>query len=156
MKCGIASILLIFAIFLVGCGDIDTIGTDTNETTEKQQQVSVNIYNDDLVSVDFVKIADSVLTGNFELYIKAENKTDKNVTVYLQDVSVNGSMVQVGSGVPCDIIAGANRTHSYFGRLDLAGVTTAKEINKITFKVRVVDEEFNPIITTSDLDISLS
>lgn len=145
MKRIITFMLLAIAIFLVGCGE--------NEPTENKQQDLINVYKDDVVSVDFIKVADSIITGNFELYIKAQNKSDKAITVYLKDVSINGSMVEVGSGAPCDVIAGADRTHSFFGRLDLAGVNSAEEINQITFKVWVVDEEFNTILTTTDLEV---
>ena len=144
MKRVIAFIVVSMLLFLVGCG--------TTPIVEKEESL-MNIYNDENMSVDFIKITDSIVAGNFELYIKVQNKTDKAVTVYLQDVSINGSMVQVGSGVPCDIIAGANRTHGFFGRLDLAGVSSADDVEKITFKIWLVDEDFNTIVTTADLEV---
>ena len=138
---------LIFCLLFVGCVD----QTGNTETSDKENPITV--YDDEFISVDFVKIVDSIVSGNFELYIKAQNKTDKAVTVYLQDVSINGSMVQVGSGVPCDIIAGANRTHGFFGRLDLAGVSSAAEVEKITFKICLADADFNTIVTTADIEV---
>ena len=101
----ILGLALIFCASMVACGGGDTSNGNAEEAAPR------NIYNDENVSVDFVKISNSILEGNFEFYIKAQNKTDKDITVYLKDVTINNSVVQIGSGVPCDIIAGANRTH---------------------------------------------
>ena len=144
MKRFIALLMAIMlCVFAVGCDGESVSVIDTEET--------LNIYNDENISVDFIKISNSVVSGNFELYIKAQNKTDKDVTVCLKDVTINGSQITVGSGVPCDIVAGANRIHGFFGRLDLAGVSSAEEVTKITFKVWLVDESFKTIMTTEDL-----
>lgn len=139
------AMMLIICIFCVAC--------DTEGVSDVEEPVPQNIYSDDNISVDFIKISNSAVAGNFELYIKAYNKTDKNITVYLKDVTINGSVVTVGSGVPCDILVGANRTHGFFGRLDLAGVSSATEVTKITFKIWAVDESLNTIVTTTDLEI---
>ena len=130
---------MVLCFMLLGCSTTEV----QPETSEKEE--SLNIYDDENISIEFIKITNSLVAGNFELYIKAQNKTDKAVTVYLKDVCINGSMVQVGSGVPCDLIAGANRTHSFFGRLDLAGVASVDEIKTLTFKVWLVDENFNDL-----------
>lgn len=154
MKRIMVFILVAVFMLLVGCSAVDT-ATKTTATETSEKDEPVNVYEDENIRVDFIKIANSILDGNFELYMKTQNKTDKKVTVYLQDVSLNGAVVQVGSGVPCEMIAGANRTHSWFGRLDLAGVNSADDIKTITFKVRMVDEEFNTIITTTDLEVTI-
>ena len=138
---------VILCVIAVGCYEDSSSAVDTAQAR--------NIYTDENISVDFVKIANSIVSGNFELYVKAQNKTEKDVTLMLKDVTINGSMVEVGSGVPCDIIAGANRTHGFFGRLDLAGLTSAEEVTKITFKVWLVDENFSTIMTTQDLLIEI-
>ena len=142
---------LIIFISFSGC----TADSTTNESNNNSSETTKNIYTDENISVDFVKISNSVVNGNFELYIRAENKTDEAITVYLKDVTINGAVIQVGSGVSCDIIAGAHRTHGFFGRLDLAGISTAEEANKITFKIWVVDDSMNTILTTADLIIDL-
>ena len=134
---------LMLCVFAVAC--------DGDSVTQPDAEDTMNIYNDENISVDFVKISNSVVSGNFELHIKAQNKTSEDVTLYLKDVTINGSAVEVGSGVPCDIVAGANRTHGFIGRLDLAGVSSADEVTEITFKVWLVDGNFNTILTTKDL-----
>lgn len=147
MKRVIAFLLLAMVLCFVGCS------APSEERTTLEQKEALNVYDDENISVDFIKASDSIVAGNFDLYLKVQNKTDKSITVSLKDVTINDSMVQVGSGVPCNLIAGASRTHGWFGRLDLAGVTSADEINKITFKVWLVDEEYNTIMTTEDLEV---
>ena len=140
---------IVICLLCVACG---SGSVSDNSATEAETKT---VYTDESISVDFVKVSDSAVAGNFEMYIKAQNNTDKDITVYLKDVTINGSAVQIGSGVPCDIVAGANRTHGFFGRLDLAGVSSSNEITKITFKVWVVDKDFNTIITTTDLEVEI-
>lgn len=142
-------------ILLVGCSSTATSGNENGDSAKEESEQSINIYKDDNISVDFLKVANSAVEGNFEIYIKVQNNFDTDITVYLKDVSLNNNMVQVGSGVPCNIVAGANRTHSYFGRLDLAGADSADDITKISFKIWVVDDEFADLLLTPDLSIDL-
>lgn len=149
-----AACIVIVAVIAIVAVLISALSEPTaTPNTEPSQSANI-VYDDEQMSIEFIKISNSLIEGNFEIYIKAENKTDKPVTVYLKDVSLNGSMVSVGSGVPCDILAGKNRTHSFFGRLDLAGLNSADEITNITFKVILADENFNTIKTTKDLEIT--
>ena len=143
-------LVLLLSVLISACTIDSTTNTTYNDTSE---ETSMNIYADENISVDFITISNSAVDGNFELYIKTQNNTGKNITVYLKDVTLNDSVVEVGSGVPCDIAAGTSRTHGFFGRLDLAGISSAEKVEKITFKVWVVDDNFDTIITTTDLVI---
>ena len=143
--------LMVLCISISACAADSA--TSNNTDGDASKMASKNIYEDENISVDFEKITDSVVAGNFEIYIKVQNKTEKDITVHLKDVTINNSVIEVGSGVPCDIVAGANRAHGFFGRLDLVGINSADEATKITFKVWVVDDSFNTIITTTDLVI---
>ena len=147
MKRLLSLLCVVLCLLCVACG---SEGVSNDSVTEAETKT---VYSDESISVDFIKVSNSVVSGNFEMYIKAQNKTDKDITVYLKDVTINGFAVPIGSGVPCDIVAGANRIHGFLGRLDLAGVSSADEITKITFKIWVVDSDSNTIITTTDLEV---
>ena len=108
-----AILISLCVIFLSSCTD-GTSKTTSSESskisTQPESEVSSEttqkeIYSDDLVSMSFVGVQDMPsLKGMFLLNVKTKNNSNKKVTVYLKDVSINGNMVQMVSGVPNDIM----------------------------------------------------
>lgn len=155
----IALITVIAIISIIGnslsSNTSSVISTAANQTSAKSSQAETKpIYEDDYLSVSFVKKYDVPgMDGEFFFSIKAENKSKKEIGVYLKDVYINDTMVQVGSGVPLNLLPGKNNTHSFFGKYEGTGISKASEIKKIGFKIWVTDKDTNTIETTKDLEI---
>jgi hypothetical protein len=151
-------------IFIAVIGIISTIAkgaSNAKDNVKTAAQVSAQssktkeIYSDNLIAMSFVQKYDmSGMKGEFFFSVKAENKSSKKITVYLQDAYLNNSMVQIGSGVPLDLLAGKNSVHSFFGKYEGTGASNANEIKKIGFKICVMDENSKIIETTNPVEIT--
>lgn len=64
----------------------------------------------------------------FLLNVKAKNNSNKKVTIYLKDVSINGNMVQMGSGLPNDIMPSKQSACSFSGKDSTVEISNASEI----------------------------
>lgn len=147
----------ILTIFLYSCSE--STPQDPNNVTTADYSVSEEeslkeIYSDDLITISFIKKYDTPqLQGMFSFDIKAENKSNKEITIYLQDAYLNDSTVSIGSGIPLELLAGKNGTNIYSGKYEGTGITTADEIKKIRFKILVMDESSNTLETTENIKI---
>lgn len=124
-------------------------------STASVSNASKEIYSDKTFSVSFVKKYDeSSIPGEFFFSLQATNKSSQKITLALQDVYLNGTIVQTGSGTPFDLLTGKNGNHSFFGKYDGTGISNATEIKKIGFKVVVMDENANVIETTNQIEVA--
>lgn len=89
----------------------------------------------------------------FYFDVKVENKSSEEISVYLQDAYINDTAFQVGSGVPLDLLPGKNATHSFFGKYEGTGISSASEIKKIGFKILVMDKSSKTLETTKPVEI---
>lgn len=156
MKKLIALLLLVMVMVMVACD------TDISVNGEEMESLDISeasltelkpIYEDDMISVSFVKKNDMFIQGMFEFYLCVENKTDQQITVYLQDAYMNNTMFMVGSGVPCDLLPQKNRTHGFTGKFEGTGINGADEISKIGFSIWVVNEKGETMLTTEAVEI---
>lgn len=147
-------IIYVFMTLMLMFG-LCSCGESSNPQTKENSPTSKIIYDSEIATVNFIKVSDSVLEGMFDIYLKVENKSAEKFTMYLNDVSINGTMVEVGSGVPCDVLSGKNRTHGFFGKFENIGIASASEIKEISFSIWLRDSSMNEIETTEQLTIEL-
>lgn len=122
---------------------------DKDSSKESKEQL---LYEDDDVKVTFIEIFEvPELKGTCYLRLKVKNKSDKNVTVYLKDSYVNDTAQMIGSGTPMELAPGkSSQTPFFFGYTNL-GITSKNEIEKIEFKVRLMDDDFDTVVETESL-----
>lgn len=141
-------ILLCVAVFLGGCGGMDAGETTPPESTEAAEVV---LIDDGVVKVSFVEIFEANgLSGMCYLRLHVENKTDKQISVYLMDAYVNDMAVTMMSGVPMDIAPGKMSQNPFI----FSGFTK-DEVEKIEFKVHVYDEHMGDIKETDVVTIKV-
>lgn len=113
------------------------------------------IYSDDLISMSFVKKYEvPEVQGMFYFDIKVDNKSDEEISVYLQDAYMNDTAFTACSGVPLDLISGKSSTHSFFGKYEGTEVKSINEIKKIGFKILVMDKSSKTLETTKSVEIN--
>lgn len=150
--------LISFSVFLSSCAESVSQQPQnvlTNASTVSKQDDLKEIYSDDNVNVMFVKKYDfTQLQGMFSFDLKAENKRDEEISIFLQDAYINGFSVPIGSGIPLTLSSGKSGANSYFGKYEGTGITTADEIKKIGFKICIMDTSSNVLKTTEAIEIT--
>lgn len=145
-------------ILLFACNSI------YNETAVKTSSTAVSsdipipslktVYNDKIVSLYFIKKYETPgINGMFFIDLKAENKSNKEITVYLKDASINDSMITFVSGAPLTVLPGKIGTNAFAGKCETVGIKDADDIKKIGFKIYIMDESANTIETTKPVEI---
>ena len=117
----------------------------------QEESKEIVIADDDYVTATFEKIYDAEhmgVTGVFYLDIKAQNKTDKEIWVYLDKASVNDEMVpMVMSGVPLNIQPEKSGRTGFIISFSSLSIDKVDDVKKIEFDLVVADQE-----TLSELD----
>jgi outer membrane lipoprotein-sorting protein len=160
-----AILISLCVIFLSSCADGSSSTAAPNESSKTSTQpesetssetAQKEIYSDDLISMSFVGVQDMPsLKGMFLLNVKAKNNSDKKITVYLKDVSINGNMIQMTSGIPNDIMPLKQSACSFSGKDSTVEISSASEIKEIEFKIYLTDESTHVIETTNPIKINL-
>lgn len=146
-------LLCIICVFLIlptdnkDNNDSNTSTTaNTTITTEKEE--TKKIFEDNYVKVSFVELFDEKsVQGASYLKLLVENKADKNILVSLKNASVNDMTVNTGSGVPMTIPSGKSSQQPFILFTGAAGINSSDEINKVSFKMLILDND-----TTSTLE----
>lgn len=86
------------------------------------------------------------------LQLKIKNKSDKKLTLSLDDVYVNDILVQSGSGLPIELKKGKTSTSPFILFTANTGLTE-NDVTKIEFKLKAYDESFNKIHSTKKITI---
>ena len=164
MKKSIEMILaIIVAIFILSaCGNSTSISQTTvtdvpikteaptkadppSVAEEKAEPNEKIIADDNYVTVTFEKMYDAVnlgVTGVFYVDIKAQNKTDKEIWVYLDKASVNDEMVpMVTSGIPLYIQPDKTGRNGFIFSFSSLSIDKIEDVKKIEFDLVVADEE---------------
>ena len=156
----IITLVLIFSLSLVACGDIpaDNSGnTESQASNSEQTEVATQeqmLVDNANIKVSFIEIFEEPsISGVCYLRLKVENRTDKTVTVYPKDAYVNGMSVMLGSGVPMEILPDKSSQTPFFFSYGNLDITSKDEIEDIEFKIWLVDENFDTIDETEALII---
>lgn len=169
MGCGISVLvvfLLFIGLFVLGALMLpENEPTDANTTTnnsqvddvQKEDNTSVQIYEDDIVKASFVKVYDidevsSAVDGVSYMQLYIENKSDVTFTVSFKNAAVNGMSTTIGSGLPVTILPGNASQQAFILFTTNTNVESAEDIYKIQFQISLYDENFDivdetPVIT---------
>ena len=149
-----ALLLLMVCTLFTSCSSVKA-NNSSESSSNLQLANSQEIYNDDYISLSFVKTYESPdIKDTLFLDLRVTNNSSENITVYLQDAYVNDTMVQFGSGIPLDLLSDKERAHSFFCTFDSASISSIDEIKKIGFKAVVMNENTENIETTENIEIT--
>lgn len=110
------------------------------------------LLDDDFVKVSFVEaFEEPSIEGVFYFRLCVENKTDRAVTIYLEDPSVNKVSTIALSGIPMTIQPDNKSLNPFFFSYNNLDISSIKELEVISFRVNVKDDETFDDIETTDL-----
>lgn len=130
--------------------------SNSEEPTLQNQKEKI-IYNDDNFKVTYIDFIDPNLgTTAFNLLLKIQNNSDKQVVATLGDGYANDTAVFFGSGIPIKIAPGKNAVGTFiltYGNTDIKNID---EIKTLEFKIQLFDENFSKkILETENIVINL-
>lgn len=129
-------------------GDTNSSQNDGGSQDTNKEQV---LYEDDNVKVTFINLYEEPsLPGNAFLQLKVENKSDKTVMVSLKDSYVNDTAQMMGTGVPIILASGKNSQQPFFFGYTNLGITNKDEIEKIEFRVWLMDNDTNGTVVETE------
>lgn len=152
---GILAIIIgvcIAAIFLIG-NDTEKSNHDPQQTMSsiETQSAVQQLLDNEFVKVSFNRIYEvDGVEGVFYLDLDMENKTDKEIWLYLDAVSINGEMTIAMSGVPTVIAPEKKSSNPFFFSFSNLSISQLNEVKEISFKVVVENHETGEKITTSE------
>lgn len=158
---GIMAIVLVAGMLVLsGCDGSSTTNKPSEGTSQSETQNNVVeqvLVDNESVKVTFIEIFEEPsLPGTCYIRVKVENKTDKTVTVSLTDSYVNDTEQMIGSGLPMTLAPGKNsQTPFFFGYANL-GIDSKDEIEKIEFKVWLMDENYDTVVKTDTLVVEFN
>jgi hypothetical protein len=109
------------------------------------------LFDDENVKVTFMEIFEmDGIPNNCYLRLNVENKSDKTVMVSLKDSYVNDTAQMMGTGVPIVLAPGKNSQQAFFFGYGNLGITSKDEIEKIEFKVWLIDDDTNDTVVETE------
>lgn len=146
----ILCVLVVLIVVSVVCvsllgGDSDTVADDSNVYA---QQAETLVYEDDSVSVWYLGDAEekASLEGLCYFSLRVENKTDKAMTFYPTNSSVDGNMVTVSSGIPLDLKPQTTGVNSFFFNYTSVA-SNVSELSQIEFNGMIMTESGDTVYT---------
>jgi len=134
--------------------DCVTIETSASESIETpSDNIGTELYVSDYVSISAIGIKENTI-GGMELLLYTENKTDQNITVCCDDLSINGYMIT--GYFSADVYTGKKAYDSIsFSSSDMEknGLTDINDIDDVEVAFRVRDADFNVIEETEPIQI---
>ncbi|HCW79827.1 MAG TPA: hypothetical protein DG942_01830 [Ruminococcaceae bacterium] len=176
-----AILIMACAVLLPACSEIDTSSSSINSKAKANSSVPIQssaasstkfqkpseapdshsknagkvVYANKLLSFSFISVQDMPnMDGMFLLNVKVQNKSNKKISVYPKDASVNNHMIQLTSGTPCDIMPGKSAIHSFSGVNSTVEISKASEIKNIKLKLWITDESTTTLETTKEIEIN--
>lgn len=157
MKRMLLMVLICFSLILAGCGEGSNFASPATDSQGSQAQPSEAktekvLIDDDCIKATYLEMfeADGV-NGVFYIKILVENKTDKTLWVHLSDTSVNGMETMAMSGVPMTIQPGNKSQNPFIISYTNLNISQLSEVETISFKFAVDDNETMHNIETSDI-----
>lgn len=162
----LCTIVIVFTIIIVAAISSQDTGntngdtqlpTGTKENNVQQEQTEKIIYADDNFKVTYVDFVDpkSGVTA-FNLLLKIENNSDKEVIASLTDGYANDTAVFFGSGMPIKIKPNKNAVGTFVLGYANTGITSIDEINTLEFKITLYDENFSEkVLETENIVLNL-
>ena len=133
----IVGICIGLIVIMAGSSEPGSATASTNE--------AYVILENDIAKVSYEKAFEATgISGAFYLQLKMENKSDREVWVYLDSVSVDDAMVTPMSGVPTIIAPGKYSTNPFI----LSG--NLEDAEEVTFRIVYADNETSAQLFQSD------
>ena len=140
-------VLVLAALLLSGCSE-QSVEAEKKPAVEKADNEI--IYDDDVISAEFCGFDDNSELEIITVKLRVTNKTDQKIWVYLDEASLNGTMMQlVMTGTPLYIMPGKSGTNGFIFYLQQAGIKSVDEIQTVSFKIGVKNEE-----TLADIELT--
>lgn len=122
--------------------------TSSAKTSSPSTSKGKVVYEDSSLKVTFLGVSEQA--GFIYVNTRLDNKTDNDMTVYPTDTSINGTMVQLGSGVPPKMTGRKNLVQAWIVlNAKSAGISKASDVKTIETKFQYPDvgENTTPAIT---------
>jgi len=133
--------------------------TDTEAAVSgaaSESTADVVIYEDDTFKAIYKGLTEySSIPETVYIVVQLENKTDGEITVYPDKVSVNDMSLTLMSGTPATMQGGKKFNQSWFFTYSNAGIQSLDDIKSIDMAFYVVDESFNTIDETDVVTITI-
>lgn len=121
------------------------------ETKKEQKKSDTVIYSDDDIKVKFIKVedaADTVGVTACYIYLDVENTGSQKYTVSLTEAYANDTQITMMSGLPMTLEPGKSSKNPFmFGYNNI--LTSADDVEKLEFKIVLLNDEMNDIIKTT-------
>lgn len=140
------TVLVLSSIVGILCAAILSTPTDSpdnnTENTNVANEPQKVLFEDENYRVIYQKFVDPNMgVTTFNLYLKIENKTDKEINVMLEDGYANDTSVLFMTGLPVNIAPGKNAVGGFlFGYANL-GFESIEDVKKLEFKISFRDKE---------------
>ncbi len=148
-------ILVFLFVILVVIAPKESSNESPTESSAKAENKQIVLVDDDCIAAEFLGVDDHPELGAFYVTLRVTNKTDQKIWVYLDEASVNDEMMSlVMSGVPLNILPEKKGTNSFIFSYSQISVESIKEVNTVSFKIVVKNEEtLADIETTAEVTI---
>lgn len=151
----IASIVLFVSISSI-CYVFTNSLTANDQTEQKENQEnneSVLLLDDNIIKVSYDKVfEEKSVDGLFYLGLLIENKSDKEVSIYISDVSVNDTTASAGSDIPPTAKPGNSVYAVYFISYNDANISSLEQIKNINFRLMIIDDSRTTYTDYIDID----
>ena len=147
---------LAMVVMASGCMDLG-LTSSSDSTPEISNPIEEQVlWDGDKVKVSFIEVYEEPsISSAAYLRLKVENNTDKTVTVRPRDVYVNDTSTILGSGVPMTLLPNKKSQTPFIIFYTNLGITSKDEIEKIEFKLEFEDENYDTVVETDNLVITL-
>ena len=160
----IGQVLAVIFIFVIAisCWYVIKSTSGVNPGTETAEYAATNndaqgtpIYEDDYIKASFIKIyEENAVQGAFYLQLRVENKSSENITVSLNQASVNGISTTIMSGVPMEIRPGNSSAQPFVIFTNNLGIASMKDVKDIEFSFYLMGDSANVIEETDIVTLS--
>ena len=146
--CSVIVVLVIIAIFLIVKNFSSEVSSNFEDTQQVAQENSQTIsFAGNTYSAEYSKCwAAEGINGCFYVDIKISNTGTEEYTYLIDDVYVNDTHCQTGTGVPVTALRGKNVNGSFIVFCE----TPLSEVSKLEFRLSVFSAETFDRIETSD------
>lgn len=150
-------VLGIFAFFIIVVSALVSSGGDTpsdpNAAAVNTEQPNNIIYSDNFFDIEYMKLSDVPAVTACSLQLKVTNKSDKKLTLLLDDVYINDIAIQSGTGMPITLEPGKISQSPFVLFSGNTGLS-AEDITKVEFKLTSLNDNLQRVHTTSKITIA--
>ena len=149
MTVAISLVCIVAIVAIIGVLNNDEIMSGSGSSTPSSSNVNVYEQSKELITfngvkAEFVKLYDpNAGITTMAVNVKLENNSNKTITVNLSDGYVNDTKVQFMTGIPVKIAPGKNAVGAYMFGYDGLGFSKVEDIEKMEFKITLLDESYN-------------